>query len=821
MEKFVDVILPLPLQASFTYALPPEMDGQVQIGCRVVVSFGRKKFYTGIVRNVHYLKPQEYEVKEVSAVLDEHPILLPLQFQFWEWLADYYLCTQGDVYKAALPSGLKLESETVVEYNPDFEATEPLSEREQKVLDLLAVEPEQTVTRLEKESGLKNILAVVKSLLEKDALFVKEELKRTYKPKTETRVRLTEAARNERRLHFFFDELQRRAPKQLDLLMKYIELSGCLGGREAKEVSKAELLKRSGATPAVFSGLVDKGVFEVYQQEVGRLETVSQAVMSLNELNVHQQRAFDEIRASFRVKNVCLLHGVTSSGKTEIYIHLIDEAIRQGKQVLYLLPEIALTTQITERLKRVFGSRLGIYHSKFPDAERVEVWQKQLSHEPYDIILGVRSSLFLPFQRLGLVIVDEEHENTYKQQDPAPRYHARNAAIILASMCGAKTLLGTATPSVESWYNATEGGKYALVELKERYKEIQLPEIIPVDIKELQRKKRMNGPFSPLLLQYVREALEQKEQVILFQNRRGFAPMIECHTCGWVPKCKNCDVSLTYHKELNQLTCHYCGYTQPVPRQCPACEGVDLRNRGFGTEKIEDDVKAIFPEARVARMDLDTTRTRTAYERIIHNFQQGRTDILIGTQMVSKGLDFDHVSVVGILNADTMMNYPDFRAYERAFQLMAQVAGRAGRKNKRGRVVLQTKSIDHPIIPQVMHNDFEGMVVGQLAERQLFRYPPYYRLVYVYLKHRNEQLLDVMAQTMAAKLRAVFGVRVLGPDKPPVARIQTLFIRKIVLKIETNAPMARARQLLVQVQQEMVAEDRFKSLIVYYDVDPM
>ena len=821
MEKFVDVILPLPLQASFTYALPPEMDGQVQIGCRVVVSFGRKKFYTGIVRNVHYLKPQEYEVKEVSAVLDEHPILVPLQFRFWEWLADYYLCTQGDVYKAALPSGLKLESETVVEYNPDFEATEPLSEREQKVLDLLAVEPEQTVTRLEKESGLKNILAVVKSLLEKDALFVKEELKRTYKPKTETRVRLTEAARNERRLHFFFDELQRRAPKQLDLLMKYIELSGCLGEREVREVSKAELLKRSGATPAVFSGLVDKGVFEVYQQEVGRLETVSQAVMSLNELNVHQQRAFDEIRASFRVKNVCLLHGVTSSGKTEIYIHLIDETVCQGKQVLYLLPEIALTTQITERLKRVFGSRLGIYHSKFPDAERVEVWQKQLSHEPYDIILGVRSSLFLPFQRLGLVIVDEEHENTYKQQDPAPRYHARNAAIVLASMCGAKTLLGTATPSVESWYNATEGGKYALVELKERYKEIQLPEIIPVDIKELQRKKRMNGPFSPLLLQYVREALEQKEQVILFQNRRGFAPMIECHTCGWVPKCKNCDVSLTYHKGLNQLTCHYCGYTQPVPRQCPACEGVDLRNRGFGTEKIEDDVKAIFPEARVARMDLDTTRTRTAYERIIHDFQQGRTDILIGTQMVSKGLDFDHVSVVGILNADTMMNYPDFRAYERAFQLMAQVAGRAGRKNKRGRVVLQTKSIDHPIIPQVMHNDFEGMVAGQLAERQLFRYPPYYRLVYVYLKHRNEQLLDVMAQTMAAKLRAVFGARVLGPDKPPVARIQTLFIRKIVLKIETNAPMARARQLLVQVQQEMVAEDRFKSLIVYYDVDPM
>ena len=822
MDKFVDVIVPLPLNSCFTYALPEEMAGQVQLGCRVVVPFGKKKFYTGIVRNLHYLKPEGYEVKEVTAVLDTHPILLPMQFKFWEWLADYYLCTQGDVYKAALPSGLKLESETVVEYNPDFEAAERLPEREQRVLDLLAAEPEQAVTKLEKESGLKNILPVVKSLLDKEAIFVKEELKRTYKPKMETRVRLTEAARNERRLHFFFDELQRRAPKQLDLLMKYIELSGCLGTAAVREVSKAELLQRASATPAVFGGLVEKGVFEVYQQEVGRLNsTVPSAVQQpLNRLNAHQQRAYDAVCESFRQKNVCLLYGVTASGKTELYIHLIDAVLRQGKQVLYLLPEIALTTQITERLRRVFGGRLGIYHSKFPDAERVEVWQKQLSEQPYDIILGVRSSVFLPFQRLGLVIVDEEHENTYKQQDPAPRYHARNAAIVLASMYGAKTLLGTATPSIESWYNATTG-KYALVELKERYKEIQLPEIVPVDIKELQHKKRMNGPFSPLLLQYVRKALEQKEQVILFQNRRGFAPMIECHTCGWVPRCKNCDVSLTYHKGLGQLTCHYCGYTQPVPRKCPACEGVDLRNRGFGTEKIEDDIQALFPEARVARMDLDTTRTRAAYERIIADFEQGRTDILIGTQMVSKGLDFDHVSVVGILNADTMLNYPDFRAYERAFQLMAQVAGRAGRKNRRGRVILQTKSIDHPIIPQVIANDFEGMADGQLAERQLFHYPPYYWLVYVYLKNRNETLLDLMAQTMAAKLRSVFGARVLGPDKPPVARVQTLFIRKIVVKIETSAPLARARQLLVQVQREMLAEDRFKSLIVYYDVDPM
>lgn len=821
MKKFADVILPLPLHSCFTYSLPDEWADEVQIGCRVVVPFGRKKYYTAIVRNVHYCAPTEYEVKEVSALLDARPILLPRQFKFWEWLSDYYLCTQGDVYKAALPSGLKLESETIVEYNPDFESDVCLPEKEQKILDMLSADPEQCVTKLEKETGIKNILSVIKSLLDKEAIFVKEELRRTYKPKTETRVRLTAVARNEHRLHIFFDELQRRAPKQLDLLMKYLELSGYLSGRDIKEVSKAELLQRTSATPAVFNGLVDRGVFEVYQQEIGRIDkALLKEVIPVNPLNEHQQRAYHSILENFQSKNVCLLHGVTASGKTEVYIHLIEETIRQGKQVLYLLPEIALTAQITERLQRVFGSRLGIYHSKFPDAERVEIWQKQLSEADYDIILGVRSSVFLPFRNLGLVIVDEEHENTYKQQDPAPRYHARNAAIVLASMYGAKTLLGTATPSVETWHNATTG-KYGLVELKERYKEIQLPEIIPVDIKELHRKKKMNGPFSPLLLQYIREALEQKEQVILFQNRRGFAPMIECNTCGWVPKCKNCDVSLTYHKGLNQLTCHYCGYTYQLPRICPACEGTDLRNRGFGTEKIEDDIKALFPDARVARMDLDTTRTRTAYERIISDFQQGKTDILIGTQMVSKGLDFDHVSIVGILNADTMLNYPDFRAYERAFQLMAQVAGRAGRKNKRGRVVLQTKSIDHPIIPQVIANDYEAMVGGQLAERQMFHYPPYHRLVYVYLKNRNETLLDLMAQTMAAKLRTVFGNRVLGPDKPPVARVQTLFIRKIVLKIETNAPMARARELLVQVQKEMVAEDRFKSLIVYYDVDPM
>ena len=702
MQWFVDVILPLPLNSCFTYALPETLAGNVQVGCRVVVPFGKKKFYTGIVQDIHCREPEGYEVKDVADVLDARPVLLASQFKLWDWVADYYLCTRGDVYKAALPSGLKLESETIVAFNPDFEPSGRLSDREQKVLSQLESEGETSVTCLEKSCGVKNMLTLVKSLLDKEAIMVKEELKRTYKPRTEVRVRLTAAARNEHRLHFFFDELQRRAPKQLDLLMRYLELSGSLGGSSVREVSKAELLQRAQATPAVFNGLVEKGILEIYKQEVGRLDNSAVAdLQPLNPLDVHQEKAYHAIINVFHQKNVCLLYGVTASGKTDIYIHLIAETIRRGRQVLYLLPEIALTAQITARLRRVFGARLGIYHSKFPDAERVEIWQKQLSGQDYDIILGVRSSVFLPFRRLGLVIVDEEHENTYKQQDPAPRYHARNAAIMLASYYGAKTLLGTATPSLESWYNAGTG-KYGLVELKERYTQIQLPEILPVDIKELQHKKRMNGPFSPLLLQHIREALEQHAQVILFQNRRGFAPMVECHTCGWVPRCKNCDVSLTYHKGLRQLTCHYCGYTMPVPRRCPACEGTDLRSRGFGTEKIEDDIRALFPEARVARMDLDTTRTRAAYERILADFEQGRTDILIGTQMVSKGLDFEHVNVVGILNADTMLNYPDFRAYERAFQLMAQVAGRAGRKDKRGRVVLQTKSIDHPIIAQVI-----------------------------------------------------------------------------------------------------------------------
>lgn len=821
MAQFADVILPLPLSGSYTYALLDEWGAQVCEGCRLVVQFGPKRFYTALVRRVHNCCPEGYEVKEATLLLDSRPTLLPLQLQLWEWMADYYLCSLGEVYKAALPTGLKPESETLVTLQPDYEAAAPLPERELHLLELLEQKDGQSVAALQKASGYANTLVLIERLLQRGAIGIKESLRQSYRPKTEQHIRLSAMYRTEEAMHALLDRLERKAPKQLALLMKYLELSHSLQQPLPDEVGKGRLLQQAGGSPAALNALIKGGVLESYAVEVGRLaEGEAAEGVPLHALNPHQGKAFLEIKEAFGRKSVCLLYGVTSSGKTEIYIHLMAEALSRGEQVLYLLPEIALTDQIMRRLRQVFGDRLGVYHSKFPDAERVEVWQRQLSDHPYDIILGVRSSLFLPFQRLGLVIVDEEHETSYKQQDPAPRYNARNTALVLASLAGAKTLLGSATPSIESWYNATTG-KYGLVRLMQRHQELQLPEILPVDIQELQRKRRMNGPFSPLMLQRIREALDASEQVILFQNRRGFAPMIECHTCGWVPKCKYCDVSLTYHKGSGQMTCHYCGYTVPVPRRCPACEGTDLRNRGFGTEKIEDDIHQLFPEARVARMDLDTTRTRTAYERIIADFEQGKTDILIGTQMVSKGLDFDRVSVVGILNADTMLNYPDFRAYERAFQLMAQVAGRAGRKQKQGEVLLQTKSMTHPIIRQVMTNDFEGMVATQLEERRIFRYPPFYRLIYIYLKHRDEALLDRMSRLFAERLRAVFGSRVLGPDRPPVSRVQTLFIRKLMLKVETEASMNRVRQCLQQLRQQAMNEEPFKSILLYYDVDPM
>ena len=639
-----------------------------------------------------------------------------------------------------------------------------------------------------------------------------------YRPRTETYIELSQKFRNEAAIHVALNMLQ-RASKQLTAFIDYLALSGW-DKNEPQEITRDELLNQGHSLPTL-AALVKRGLLQTYEREVGRLNLGGEPCFEkIKPLSQVQQDAFNKIQFSFLKKNVTLLHGVTSSGKTEIYIHLIRQALEQKKQVLYLLPEIALTVQMMERLQRVFGNRLGIYHSKYSDAERVEIWQKQLSTHPYDVILGARSAVFLPFQNLGLVIVDEEHETSYKQQDPMPRYHARSAAIMLAQMFGAKTLLGTATPSLETYHNA-KTGKFGIVELFQRYQGIELPEIQIVDIKDLQHRKMMNGPFSPLLLSKVREALERGEQVILFQNRRGYAPVVECKQCGWVPHCQHCDVSLTFHRHLNQLSCHYCGYTYQVPTECPNCGCIHLQTRGYGTEKIEAEVHDIFPEARIARMDLDTTRSRQAYERIIGDFSSGRTNLLIGTQMISKGLDFDKVSVVGILNADSMLNYPDFRAYEHAFMMMSQVGGRAGRRGKRGLVILQTKSPDLPLIQQVVHNDYAAFYRLLIAERQQFKYPPFYRLIYVFLKHRDDRTVETASIEMVSRLRQWFGARALGPDKPSVSKVKSLSIRKLVLKFEPGINMSEVRKYLALAQQQMLQDKRYSSLQIYFDVDPL
>ena len=751
--KYADVILPVPLQGMFTYAVPEGMS--VAVGVRVLVTFGRSKNYLGIVAKIHEVKPEGYAVKPVQAVMDAEPIVTDRQLRLWHWIADYYLSPVGEVYKAALPAGLKAED--------------------------------------------------------------------GYRPKTETYIRLTEQYRSVAALHIALNMLS-RARKQLEAFTEYLALSHwdeVENGVEPVEVTREELMNVSAASAETLKLLVKRGMLETYEVEVGRLNHGGNYHPELiKPLSAAQQEAYNQILMSMMKKPVTLLHGVTSSGKTEVYIHLIQRALEHKQQVLYLLPEIALTVQMMQRLQRVFGDRLGIYHSKYSDAERVEIWQKQLSQNPYDIILGARSAVFLPFRQLGLVIVDEEHESSYKQQDPAPRYHARSAAIVLAQMYGAKTLLGTATPSLESYHNA-KTGKYALVEMKERYQGIEMPEIQVVDTADLQHRKMMAGAFSPLLLVRIREALERGEQAILFQNRRGFAPVVECHQCGWVPTCQHCDVSLTLHRQLNQLTCHYCGYTYRIPTECPCCGSTELRTRGYGTEKIEQQVRETFPDARIARMDLDTTRTRNAYERIINDFSAGRTNILIGTQMISKGLDFDRVSVVGIIHADAMLNQPDFRAYEHAFMMMSQVAGRAGRKNKRGLVILQTKQKDVPVIRQVVHNDYAGLYRDLIAERQAFRYPPYYRLVYVYLKHRHDATVQTAAYEMGTRLRQWFGSRVLGPDKPSVAKVKQQNIRKLVLKLELGIDMKKVREYLLLAQSQTLADKRYSSLQVYFDVDPL
>ena len=756
MPRYVNVILPLPLEGEFTYSVPDDLQAQVAVGVRVVVPLGKSKTYVALVTAVLDSLPepllasgQADKVRPLHQVADDAPVVLDSQLELWRWIADYYMSPIGEVMKAALPSGMK------------------------------------------QEDG--------------------------YVPKTETWVSLAEPFRSEEALHLALDML-RRAPRQRDIMLTLIEMMPAAD--YSFTLSRDELLNSSHSTPLAFRQLQERGILVTFQREVGRLNRGGEpSPQNIKPLTPPQADAYNRLLVEMMAHRVTLLHGVTSSGKTELYIHLIQRAIDRGEQVLYLLPEIALTVQITTRLQRVFGRRLGIYHSKYSDAERVEIWQKQLSASPYDVILGARSACLLPFQRLGLVIIDEEHENSFKQQDPAPRYHARSTAIMMAHMSDARVVLGTATPSVESYHNAMNG-KYGLVELTQRYQGIELPRIEVVDIKDLRRRKMMNGPFSPQLLAAMRTTFERGEQAILFQNRRGFAPMIECRECGWVPKCQNCDVSLTLHKNLNMLTCHYCGFTYPVPQKCPNCESTDLRGRGYGTEKIEDQVQTIFPDIKVARMDLDTTRTRTAYERLISDFSQGKTQLLIGTQMVTKGLDFDRVSLVGILDADAMLNYPDFRSYEHAFMMMAQVAGRAGRKGRQGLVILQTRNPELPVVGQVVANDYAGFYRSLLAERRDFCYPPYFRLVYVYLKHRHDDLVSTAATELAGRMRQVFGKRVLGPDKPAVARVKQLHIRKIVLKVETAADYRRVRTALRTIQAQLMADKRYSQLQIYFDVDP-
>ena len=753
---FADVILPLPLEGLFTYEVPDSLEQTVKTGMRVKVPLGKSKTYIGIVVEIHDRKP-DFTTRSIQSLPDNEPVLLPSQLQLWQWISDYYMSPIGEVMNAALPAGLRDDD---------------------------------------------------------------------YHPRFETCVTLTPAYRNEQALHIALNILA-RSPMQQKVLIDFLTIShydtmeGDTCREEVVEVSRDELINFSRCKTQHVRALIDRQMLMLYQREVGRLNQGGEPHPEhIKKLNAVQTEAYNGILFAMLRKNVVLLHGVTSSGKTEIYIHLIQKMLDEHKQVLYLLPEIALTVQMTQRLRRVFGRRLGIYHSKYSDDERVEIWRKQLSENPYDVVLGARSAVFLPFQRLGLVIVDEEHETSFKQQDPAPRYHARSVAIMMAAKAGAKTLLGTATPSIESYHNASTG-KYGLVSLTTRFSDIQLPKIEVVDIADLQRRKMMRGPFSPPLLAAVRETLEEGGQAILFQNRRGFAPMVECKVCGWVPRCQNCDVSLTLHKTMNVLTCHYCGYTYTVPTQCPCCESKEVVGRGFGTERVEDDISAIFPEARIARMDLDTTRSRSAYSRIINDFSEQRTNLLIGTQMVSKGLDFDHVSVVGILNADSMLHYPDFRAAEHAFMMMAQVSGRAGRKGKQGRVFLQTKSPDDPVIRQVVDNDFEAMFRDVMEERESFCYPPFCHIVYVYVKLRDEAVVDSAAILLGSYLRQWFANRVLGPDRPAVARVKTLSIRKLVVKLETGINLRQAKTTLRHVQSLVMADKRFAALQIYFDVDPL
>ncbi len=820
MPKFAETLLPLALPGTYTYRIPEGM--QLSIGMRVLVPFGRKKIFTAIVVTLHDMEPKGYDVKEILGTLDDKPIVRHPQLDFWQWIADYYLCSMGEVYKAAVPSGLKVESETTIGINPDFEEVEPgqLSDRERVILDFTAQRGRVQIAEIARATGFKTIERNVSHLLDMGALHVSERVVDNYRPKTEPCVRLVIPRDDEQTLHQYFDQLK-RAPKQETLLLAYLDLSRWLQGGDLREVSKENLLKRSGVSGAVLHEAVKRGMFEIYKKEINRFADLGSVLEEPPTLSEEQERAYKEIHQSMRQHAITLLHGVTSSGKTSVYMHLITDALKLGKQVLYLVPEIALTTQLTRRLRRVFGDKLLIYHSKFSDNERVDIWKRLLDSNEPCVVIGVRSSVFLPYSNLGLVIVDEEHDSSYKQQDPAPRYNGRNAALVLAQMHGAKTVLGSATPAIEVYHNAL-AGKYGLVKLLTRYGDIQMPDVKVIDTMDARKRREMQGMFSNELIANCRKALKNGEQVILFQNRRGYSPMVRCKECGTVPKCENCDVSLTYHKHSNSLVCHYCGYTIPLPDLCPACQLPGLEIIGYGTERIEDDIDALFPGEKISRMDLDTTRNKNSYDRIIDEFSQHRTNILVGTQMVTKGLDFDAVSIVGILNADTMINFPDFRSHERAFDMLEQVSGRAGRAHKQGQVIIQTSQPDHDVIKYVQAHDYEGFYQHELADRQQFGYPPFTKVINIYLKHRDDATVGELAVRYSGLLRQVFGARVLGPMAPLVARVQNLYIRQVTLKMETAASMVKVKNILRDLYERMIAADaRMKSVRLYYDVDPV
>ena len=820
--KYAEVILPLPLNATFSYRIPEELAPQAKVGSRVIVQFGSKKFYTGIIESITPIAPQGFEVKDITTIIDDYPIIKHPQLKLWHWISEYYLCAIGDVYKAAVPAGLKIESETFVEINNEYEEDENarLSEREAIVCQLLDHEGKLSLTEIEKKTGFKNIITLINNLIELNAVIVSEKLIERYRSKKEIYVKLKASSDNPKSLHQAFDAVK-GAKKQETMLLALLELSSYTRkDTENQEVTRAQLIERTGLTTAIISAMAKKGIIEVYKKEINRFQFNGIVTHKLPILSDAQNTALESIVNSFSEHPVTLLHGVTSSGKTEIYIHLISKVLQQGNQALFLVPEIALTTQLTHRLQKVFGERVLIYHSRFSDNERVDIWKKLLNEDEPCVVIGARSSLFLPFSKLGIVIVDEEHESSYKQYDPAPRYNARDIAIVLASMHGAKTLLGSATPSIETYYKA-QLGKFGFVELLNRYENVTLPQIETIDMTIARKRYMTNGSFAQPTITAARETLKDGNQIIIFHNRRGFAPMARCKQCAWIPKCEHCDVSLTYHRYQNQLVCHYCGTAYPLPNICPSCKEPEVEILGYGTERIEDEVSLLFPDNKILRMDLDTTRNKDNYENIIEDFSNHKADILVGTQMVTKGLDFGGVSLVTILNADRIINFPDFRSAERAFNMLEQVSGRAGRRNTQGKVIVQTSNPSHPIINYLKNHDYKGFYNYELEERKIFNYPPFTRVIYIYLKHRDNDTLTEIATIYASHLRQLFGNRVFGPEEPIISRIQSLYIRKIMLKVETNASMAKVKQILRNTYEEMHQHPRMKGMIVYYDVDPM